>query len=95
MNPAYLDKEEVEDILNPANRELMRTDHIAIHGMTSDECVRKIEGALSKHTGVESVHVDREKEIATVTYDSRRTNISAIHDALLKSGYKPTARFAE
>lgn len=81
------------DKTNIANlpREARVTDTITlgIAGMTCDNCVRKVEGALRGLPGVKEVTVDRAKAIAKVTYDDTQVNVPAMHDALLKSGYKP------
>jgi Cu+-exporting ATPase len=73
----------------------LATKQIAIEGMTCDKCVEKIERALRGKPGVKMVRVNRAKAVATVTFDRRQTDIPALHDVLLKSGYKPTARVAE
>jgi copper chaperone CopZ len=73
---------------------LIFTRQIAIEGMTCDNCVRTVEKALRGQRGVKNVEVDRENAVATVTFDSSQTDIPALHDALLKSGYKP-ARVAK
>lgn len=74
-----------------AKGELLETKSLGIAGMTSDRCVKKIEKAFHKHPGVKTIKVDRENEVATVTFDSRRTNMPELHELLLKSGYKPMA----
>ena len=70
---------------------LVETRTIGILGMTCDNCVRRVEKTLRGQEGVKEVHVDRQAARATVKYDRAKTGISALHDALLKSGYKPTA----
>jgi len=40
------------------------------------------------------VRVNRGTRLATVTFDTTKTNIPALHDILLSHGYHPT-RFAE
>ncbi|HEU5122661.1 MAG TPA: heavy-metal-associated domain-containing protein [Verrucomicrobiae bacterium] len=70
---------------------VMETRDIGISGMTCDKCVARVENALRGVNGVREVRVDRPAARATVTFDTVRTNIPALHDALLKSGYKPTA----
>lgn len=67
----------------------LETREIAIAGMTCDNCVRRVESALRGVEGVTSVRADRQAALATVTFDTRKTDIPALHDALLKSGYKP------
>ena len=71
--------------------ELLETKTLGIAGMTSDRCVQKIEKAFHKHPGVKTIKIDRENEVATVTFDSRTTNMPELHELLLKSGYKPMA----
>lgn len=66
------------------------TQDIGIEGMTCDHCVRRVEKALKGRPGVREVMVSREAARATVTFDPRQTNLPDLHDALLKSGYKPT-----
>jgi copper chaperone CopZ len=36
------------------------------------------------------VHVDLDGRAATVTYDTRQTDIPQLHDILLQTGYKPS-----
>ena len=56
--------------------------------MTCDNCVRTVERALRNVQGVKEVTVDREAAIAKVTFDNSVVDVPAMHDALLKSGYK-------
>jgi Cu+-exporting ATPase len=74
-----------------AQGELLETKSLGIAGMTSERCVKKIEKAFHKHPGVKSIKINREEEVATVTFDARRTNMPELHELLLKSGYKPMA----
>ncbi len=56
---------------------------------------RIIERALRGKTGVKEVKVDRDAAKATVTYDRRQTNLPALHETLLRSGYTPTGGVVE
>jgi copper chaperone CopZ len=76
---------------NVAGTSSLETHDIGIAGMTCDNCVRKVESALRGVNGVTKVHVDRRAARATVTFDSTKTHIPELHDALLKSGYQPSA----
>jgi P-type Cu+ transporter len=69
--------------------EVLETREIGIAGMTCENCVRRVERALRGNPGVKEVRVDRETARATVTFDTTQTNVPALHDALLKSGYQP------
>jgi copper chaperone CopZ len=79
--------------LSPEQR-FLETKEIEIDGMTCDNCVRTIEKALHGVDGVREVRVDRHRRRATVTFDTTKTNMPALHDILLGHGYRPT-RFAE
>jgi copper chaperone CopZ len=59
--------------------------------MTCDHCVKRVEKALRSQPGVKDVKVDRAAALATVTFDLRETNVPALHEAILRSGYKPAA----
>jgi len=74
-----------------AKGQLLETKSLGIAGMTSERCVKKIEKAFQKQPGVKSIKINREEEVATVTFDSRQTNMPELHELLLKSGYKPMA----
>jgi copper chaperone CopZ len=63
--------------------------------MTCDNCVRTVEKALRGVPGVTQVRVNRHAAQATVTFDSTKTHLPALHDALLKSGYRPSAQPAD
>ena len=79
-------------MLNKDNSEkesAWETRDIGIQGMTCDNCVRKAEKALRSKPGVKEVRVDRAAARATVTFDRAKTDIPALHDALLQSGYTP------
>jgi copper chaperone len=85
----FMDKTNIENV--PQEERLLLTAYLGIAGMTCDECVKKVEQALRELTGIKEVSVDRERAIAKVTFDSSAINVPAMHDALLRSGYKPAA----
>ena len=75
---------------NIAGTSVLETHDLGISGMTCDHCVRRVEKALRAVNGVTDVHVDLKTAVATVTFDTTKTYIPEMHDALLKSGYKPS-----
>ena len=54
--------------------------------------MRKLREPLCKITGVKEVKVDTNRERVIVTFDARKTHAPDLHDAILKSGYKPPVR---
>jgi copper chaperone CopZ len=79
------------DPRNPerADHPVLETIEIATEGEDCDECVKKLRGPLMRIPGVQSVKVDLPRERVIVTFDARKTHAPDLHDAILKSGYKP------
>jgi copper chaperone CopZ len=72
-----------------ADHPILETIEIATEGEDCDECVRKLRGPLLKISGVTEVRVNTDRERVIVTFDARKTHAPDLHDAILKSGYKP------
>ena len=68
---------------------VLETIEIATEGEDCDECVRKLRPMLKNIRGVQDVKVDLESERVILTFDPRKTHPPDLHDAILKSGYKP------
>jgi copper chaperone CopZ len=68
---------------------VIETIEIATEGEDCDECVRKLRDPLRKIPGVQDVQVDPVNERVIVRFDARKTHAPDLHDAILKSGYKP------
>src|SRR2546423_4568402 len=74
-----------------ADHAIGETIEIATAGEDCDECVRKLRPVLMKVPGVLDVFVDLPDERVIVKFDARKTHAPDLHDAVLKSGYKPAA----
>ena len=72
-----------------ADHVILETIEIATEGEDCDEWVRKLRPVLKKIPGVQDVKVDLPHERVIVTFDPRKTHAPDLHDAILKSGYKP------
>jgi copper chaperone CopZ len=96
MDPARPNEPEPSDPFNPgrADHAILEKIEIATEGEDCDECVRKLREPLMRIKGVRDVTVDLPRERVIVTFDARKTHAPDLHDAILKSGYKP-ALFAE
>jgi copper chaperone CopZ len=75
--------------LERADHPILETIEIATEGEDCDECVRKLRGPLLRIPGVQDVKVNTATERVIVTFDARKTHAPDLHDAILKSGYKP------
>ena len=91
MDPARPSDFDPADPFNPehADQPVVETIEIATEGEDCDECVRKLRPVLKKIAGVNDVKVDLKHERVIVTFDARKTHAPDLHDAILKSGYKP------
>jgi Cu+-exporting ATPase len=61
---------------------------IPIGGMTCAACAQRIEKAIRKMEGIQTVAVNLATEKASVTYDPQALRVSAIREAIEKLGYK-------
>ena len=91
MDPAKPNELEPSDPFNPerADHAAVETIEIATEGEDCDACVRKLYPVLMKIPGVLDVWVDLPDERVTVKFDARKIHAPDLHDAILKSGYKP------
>jgi len=91
MDPARPNEPEPSDPFNPerADHAVVETIEIATEGEDCDECVRKLRPVLTKISGVLDVVVDLPDERVIVKFDARKVHVPDLHDAILKSGYKP------
>lgn len=59
--------------------------HLTIEGMTCEHCVRAVRGRLQKTDGVKVDDVSVGS--ATIEFDSSRTSLQEIEDAIADEGY--------
>ena len=91
MDPARPNEPEPSDPFNPerADHAIVEKIEIATEGEDCDECVRRLRPVLKKINGVQDVAIDLPRERVIVKFDARKTHPPDLHDAILKSGYKP------
>src|ERR687886_287919 len=87
-NPHHLDPADPHN-LQGAEQPVLERVEIATEGEDCDECVRKLREPLMRINGVKEVRVDTDSERVIVTFDARKTHAPDLHDAILRSGYKP------
>ena len=91
MDPARPNDPDPADPFGPihGDKPVIETIEIATEGEDCDSCVRKLRPVLMKINGVQDVSVDLKNERVIVKFDPRKTHAPDLHDAILKSGYKP------
>ena len=65
---------------------------IAVEGLADQHRAHQIEEALRSVDGVESAVTDLARAEIRVTFDARKTHAPALHDAILRTGYRPSAQ---
>ncbi|BAZ47216.1 copper-translocating P-type ATPase (plasmid) [Chondrocystis sp. NIES-4102] len=65
----------------------MENTSLKLRGMSCASCARNIEDSIRSVPGVNECNVNFGAELATVTYDSRITDVAAIQDAVDAAGY--------
>ena len=63
------------------------TQHFPIQGMTCGNCVRHVEQALKRLSGISQLEVNLEKHEALIQYDSALLTHEAMTTALKEAGY--------
>ncbi|GHU91410.1 copper-translocating P-type ATPase [Clostridia bacterium] len=66
----------------------MQTQTLPIGGMTCAACAARVQKAISKISGTDSVTVNFATEKATFSYDPETVRIAEVKDAVVKAGYK-------
>jgi len=91
MDPARPKEPDPADPFNPerADHAVLETIEIATEGEDCDDAWRKLRPLLKKIAAVNDVKVDLKHERVIVTFDAHKTHPPDLHDAILKSGYKP------
>lgn len=97
MDPARPNDPDPSDPFVPIHRDkpVIETIEIATEGEDCDECVRRLSKPLLKIKGVYTVKVDPQHARVVVRFDARKTHAPDLHDAILKSGYRPSSKPAE
>lgn len=61
---------------------------INVEGMTCAGCVAGVTRSLKRIDGVEQANVSLESKVASVVFDSKKTSIDALHQAVRDAGYE-------
>ncbi len=72
---------------NPTSTESDRQISLSIEGMTCASCVRRVENALAKTSGVRNASVNLATEEATVHFDPEVVSLDTLQKAVTDAGY--------
>lgn len=68
--------------------EAMVEVNLKIEGMTCDECEASIQKGVTQLAGIDSISANHEDSTAFVRFDSTKTNLKAISEAIAQRGYE-------
>ena len=74
-------------VAEAASQNALKTETFNIEKMTCATCPITVKKAMGKVSGVSSVDVDFQAKTAKVTFDPKRTDVSAIASASTNAGY--------
>ena len=74
---------------NRREGQVLETARIRIKGMTCKGCEGTIKKALLTKNGVREVYINRDEDVASVTFDSTQTDVPGLHQVILRKGYFP------
>jgi copper chaperone CopZ len=84
-----MDPADPHNLHDTADKPVWERIDIATAGNDCVECVRALREPLMKIEGVKEVIADPKTENVWITFDARKTHAPELHDAILRSGYKP------
>lgn len=76
----------------PTDQPVLENAVIAVDGLDDPHRAARIEAALRDLDGVESAVADLDRAEVRVTFDARKVHVPSLHDAILRTGYRPTPR---
>lgn len=62
--------------------------NLKVEGMTCDECEASIQKGVVELAGIDSISANHEDSTAFVRFDSTKTNLKEISEAIVKRGYE-------
>ena len=83
-----MDPADPHNLHDTADQPILTTIQIATDGNHSDAAVKQLRDPLMEIDGVADVKIDTTAELVTISFDARKTDAPAIHEAILQSGYK-------
>ncbi len=84
-----MDPADPHNLHDTADHPVLETIQIATEGNDCRECVERIREPLMRVNGVQDVKVDEDVQAVFVTFDARKIQNAEVHEAILRTGYKP------
>ena len=83
-----MDPADPHNLHDTADHPILTTIQIATDGNHSDDAIKRLRDPLMEINGVADVKIDTTAELVTISFDARKTDAPAIHEAILQSGYQ-------
>lgn len=89
-----MDTADPHNLHDTADHPIIETIQIATEGNDCQECIERIRDPLMKVNGVQDVKIDTDVNAVFVTFDARKIQNAEVHEAILRTGYKPSVSAA-
>ncbi|MFL6584935.1 MAG: heavy-metal-associated domain-containing protein [Chthoniobacterales bacterium] len=86
-----MDPADPHNLHDTADHPILETVQIATEGQDCRECVERVRDPLMRVNGITDVKVDENVQAVFVTFDARKIQNAEVHEAILRTGYKPGA----
>ncbi|MFL6527262.1 MAG: heavy-metal-associated domain-containing protein [Chthoniobacterales bacterium] len=86
-----MDPADPHNLHDTADHPILETVQIATEGQDCRECVKQVRDPLMRVNGIADVKVDENVQAVFVTFDARKIQNAEVHEAILRTGYKPAA----
>ena len=86
-----MDPADPHNLHDTADHPILETVQIATEGQDCRECVERVRDPLMCVNGITDVKVDENVQAVFVTFDARKIQNAEVHEAILRTGYTPTA----
>lgn len=86
-----MDTADPHNLHDTADHAILETIQIATEGQDCRECVEQVRDPLMRVKGITDVKVDENVQAVFVTFDARKIQNAEVHEAILRTGYKPAA----
>ena len=86
-----MDPADPHNLHDTADHPILETVQIATEGNDCRECIERVREPLMRINGITDVKIDDKVEAVFVTFDARKIQNAEVHEAILRTGYKPAA----
>lgn len=86
-----MDPADPHNLHDTADHPIIERVQVATQGQDCRACVERVRDPLMRVNGIVDVKVDEDVQAVFVRFDARKIQQAEVHEAILRTGYKPAA----